>query len=96
MPLLQSSRFIQHVHVHDVIKKTKKLIYMSHVTPLLNGVQQLSPLEFITTADCSAAMSAEYRVVDCITEDISPTTVKNISGLTLDVIMRLFADPLQA
>ena len=39
-------------------------------------------------------MSAEYRVVNRVSEGILPTTMKNISGLTLDVIMRLFAAPL--
>ena len=39
-------------------------------------------------------MSAEYRVVNRVSEGILPTTVRNISGLTLDVIMRLFASRL--
>ena len=44
-------------------------------------------LEFITTT--GVAMSAEYRVAYRVSEGILPTTVKNISGLTPDVIMHL-------
>ena len=67
-----------------------------HVTPPQgNKPTAAFSLEFIIATYCSAAaMAAEYRVVNRITEDISPTTVKNISGLTLDMIMHLFAAPL--